>query len=104
MGEERGVRSDIRFVDGEQGSRDGGVGSAPAIQKLCAVGDLLGERGAEGVGTPRRGVAGWVPRRKSRSGGGEAPSWGRGCRKAWSPGDGADPRSRAEERRASAAA
>jgi hypothetical protein len=31
MGEERGVRSDIRFVDREQGSRDGGVGCTPAI-------------------------------------------------------------------------
>src|SRR5439155_27286670 len=40
MGEEGGVRSRIRFVDREQGSRDGGVGPAPAIQKLCAVGDL----------------------------------------------------------------
>src|SRR3989449_2152866 len=55
MGEERGVRSGRRSVDREQGSRDGGVGSAPAIQKLCAVGDLLREGMPEGVLTRRLG-------------------------------------------------
>ena len=49
MREERGVRRGRRPVDREQRSRDGGVGSAPAIQKLCAVGDLLGEGMPEGV-------------------------------------------------------
>ena len=44
-------------MDREQGSRDGGVGSASAIQKLCAVGDLLGERMPEGVLTRRLGGA-----------------------------------------------
>ncbi len=53
MGEERGVRSGRRSVDREQGSRDGGVGSAPAIQKLCAVGDLLREGMPEGMLTRR---------------------------------------------------
>src|SRR5262245_33521159 len=49
MGEERGVRSHRRSVNRQQGSRDGGVDSAPAIQKLCAVGDLLREGMPEGV-------------------------------------------------------
>src|SRR5256885_13698197 len=44
-----------RSVDREQGSRDGGVGSAPSIQKLCAVGDLLREGMPEGVLTRRLG-------------------------------------------------
>src|SRR5256885_8685691 len=43
-----------RSVDREQGSRDGGVGSAPSIQKLCAVGDLLREGMPEGVLTRDR--------------------------------------------------
>ncbi len=57
MGEERGVRRGRRSVDREQGSRDGGVGPAPAIQKLCAVGDLLREGMPEGVLTRRLGGA-----------------------------------------------
>ena len=57
MGEERRVRGGRRPVDGEQGARDGAVGSAPAIQKLCAVGDLLRKRMAEGVLTRRLGRA-----------------------------------------------
>jgi hypothetical protein len=49
MGEERGVRAGRRPVDGEQGARDGRVGSAPAIQQLGAVGHLLREGMPEGV-------------------------------------------------------
>ena len=49
------MRGGRRSVDREQGSRDGGVGSAPAIQKLCAVGDLLREGMPEGVLTRRLG-------------------------------------------------
>src|SRR5260370_30196104 len=55
MGEERGVHGGRGPVDGEQGAGDGGVGSAPAIQKLCAVADLLRERMAEGELTRRLG-------------------------------------------------
>src|SRR5204862_6109922 len=57
VGEERGVRSNVRWVDREQGSRDGGMGSAAAIQKLRAVGDLLGEGMPEGVLARRLGGA-----------------------------------------------
>src|SRR3989441_12727304 len=64
MGEERGVRSGRRSVDREQGSRDGGGGSAPSIQKLCAVRDLLREGMPEGVLTRRLG-------------GTEKPGWGK---------------------------
>src|SRR5262249_28294458 len=49
MGEETGVRHGRSSVNGEQGSRDGGVDSAPAVQKLRAVGDLLRERVPEGA-------------------------------------------------------
>src|SRR5262249_48800221 len=55
MGEEGSVRPGRRTVDGEQGSRDGGVGFPPAIQKLRAIGDLLRERMPEGVLTRRLG-------------------------------------------------
>src|SRR5262249_61337799 len=55
MGEERRVRPGRRTVDGEQGSRDGGVGFPTAIQKLRAIGDLLRERMPEGVLTRRLG-------------------------------------------------
>jgi hypothetical protein len=55
MGEERGVHGGRGPVDGEQGARDGGVGSAPAILKLGAVADLLRERMPEGELTRRLG-------------------------------------------------
>src|SRR5262249_31654676 len=55
MRKERGVRRGRGSVNAEQGSRDGAVGRPPAIQKLCAVGDLLGERVPEGVCVRRAG-------------------------------------------------
>ena len=58
-------------VDREQGSRDGGVGSAPAIQKLCAIGDFLREGMPEGVLTPRPGGTEEVGGRKAVEGRGE---------------------------------
>jgi hypothetical protein len=56
MGEERGVRRGRRSVDREQRSRDAGVGPAPAIQKLCAVGHFLHEGMPEGALTRPRGT------------------------------------------------
>src|SRR5262249_35210244 len=49
MGEETCVHDGRSSVNCKQGARDGGMGSAPAIQKLCAVGDLLRERMPEGA-------------------------------------------------------
>src|SRR5262245_37977994 len=55
MGDERRLRRGRGSVDGEKGSRDGGVGSAPAIQELRAVSDFLRERVSKGVLTWRPG-------------------------------------------------
>src|SRR5262245_6508511 len=49
MSEERRVRRRGGSVDREQRSRDGAVGPAAAIQKLCTVGDLLREGMPEGA-------------------------------------------------------
>jgi hypothetical protein len=67
MGEERGVRTGRRSVDPEQGARDGRVGFAPAILKLCAIGDLLREGMREGTGTPRVAASAELGRRKAPS-------------------------------------
>ena len=65
MGEERGMRRRRGSVDREQGSRDGGVGSAPPIRKLCAVGDLLREGMPEGVLTWKLGGTEKLGRRET---------------------------------------
>jgi hypothetical protein len=65
MSEERGVRRIHRGVEGEQGSCDGGVSSAPAIRKLGTVGDLLCERMPKGVVTRRLGGTEKLGRRKA---------------------------------------
>jgi len=49
MGEERGVRGGRGSMDREQRARDAGMGLAPAIEKLGAVGHFVGEGMPEGV-------------------------------------------------------
>ena len=64
MGQERRVRRRRGPVDGEERSRDAAVRPAPAIQKLCAVRDFLGERMPEGERAGRLGRTQKIGRRE----------------------------------------
>ena len=75
MGEERGVGRGRGPMDREQRAGDAGVRPAPAIQKLRAVGDLVGEGMPEGALTRKVGGTEELGRREPLERRGELGSW-----------------------------